>query len=127
MLGKLNFASQDLHSSTIDAMGGYCPPALLENPTSFLSRLDWKPLTHGWYVGKFDSERGDRCVGLVFINSLYDKTPRVEGYLHVVNVRYLGNEVWVSHDDASSRHVASQTGVRRDFYPDKQQTEGEIL
>lgn len=35
MLGKLNFASQDLHSSTIDAMGGYCPPALLGKSYEF--------------------------------------------------------------------------------------------
>lgn len=128
MLGKLNFACQDLHSRIIRTMGGYCPPAFLEKPTSFLSRLDWKPMNHGWYVGKFISERCDRCVGLVFINSLYNISPRVEGYTHVVDVRCLDNEVWVNYSDtSSSRHVASQTGVSRDFCLCQPQTDGEIL
>lgn len=128
MLGKLNFACQDLHSRIIGAMGDYCPPAFLEKPTSFLSRLDWKPMNHGWYAGKFISERCGGCVGLVFINSLYNISPRPAGYTHVVDVRYLNNEVWVTYsDNSSSRHVASQTGVNMEFCRDRPQTDGEIL
>lgn len=128
MLGMLNFARQDLHSRIIGTMGDYCPPELLEKPTSFLSRLDCKPMNHGWYVGKFISERCGRYVGLVFINALYNISPRVEGYTHVVDVRYLDNEVWENYsDNSSNRHVASQTGVSRDLYLYQPQTDGEIL
>lgn len=95
-----------------------------------IARFDYKTVKGmvKMAVGKFISERCGRCVGLVFINALYNISPRVEGYAHVVDVRYLNNEVWVTHsDNSSSRHVASQTGVSRDFCLCQPQTDGEIL
>lgn len=104
MLHSLNFNKGYLHSVIRSAMASYTPAAFNDNPVSFLARLDWKPMSYGWYVAKFTTERCDHCIGLIFMCAVgEDKDIRVEGYLHVTDVRYLDERIYVMHNNGTTR------------------------